>query len=58
MATIGWPLYLIFGYTGGSSRGFTSHFILPNKLMDPIFVKAVLSIVGIVAMFIALYEWT
>ena len=30
--TVGWPLYLITGVTGGPSRGWTSHFIAPNKL--------------------------
>lgn len=32
ITVIGWPLYLLIGATGGPKRGFTSHFIVPNKL--------------------------
>lgn len=32
IAWLGWPMYLLFGVTGGPARGFTSHFIVPNKL--------------------------
>jgi hypothetical protein len=32
IAWLGWPLYLLIGVTGGPERGFSSHFIVPNKL--------------------------
>jgi len=55
---IGWPAYLIFGVTGGPVRGFTSHFIIPNKLFPKkMLPQLILSIVGLLAMIYCLYLW-
>lgn len=58
MAWLGWPVYLIFGTTGGPARGFTSHFIVPNKLFpkDKL-VKVGISNLGLMIVFFALYKW-
>jgi hypothetical protein len=58
MATIGWPLYLLIGVTGAPDRGFTSHFIVPNKLFPPKYlVKVHVSTLGLVGMVYLLYLW-
>ena len=55
---IGWPAYLIFGATGGPARGFTSHFITPNKLFPPRFMpKVIASNVGLGITIYCLYKW-
>lgn len=58
MAWLGWPVYLITGATGGPERGFTSHFIVPNKLFpkDKL-VKVGLSNLGIFIFCFLLYKW-
>jgi omega-6 fatty acid desaturase (delta-12 desaturase) len=55
---LGWPSYLTFGATGGPKRGFTSHFIVPNKLFptNKLF-KVGISNVGLLVMFYLLYIW-
>ncbi|EAS03232.2 fatty acid desaturase (macronuclear) [Tetrahymena thermophila SB210] len=55
---IGWPAYLIFGATGGPARGFSSHFIVPNKLFtkDKL-LKVHLSNLGLVIVGYLLYLW-
>lgn len=56
--TIGWPLYLLFGFTGGPSRGFTSHFFVPNKLFPKEkLLKVHISNLGLVIMVYFLYLW-
>jgi omega-6 fatty acid desaturase (delta-12 desaturase) len=32
LSLLGFPLYMLIGASGGSARGFTSHFLVPNKL--------------------------
>jgi omega-6 fatty acid desaturase (delta-12 desaturase) len=59
----GWPAYLLFGATGGTSRGTTNHFIPTKPFSDALFEanvwkkKVWLSDVGIVAMCAALWQW-
>ena len=56
--TVGWPAYLMFGCTGGPARGFTSHFIVPNKLFPlRYFLKVNMSTAGIAAIIYGLYLW-
>ena len=56
--TIGWPLYLLLGFTGGPSRGFTSHFFVPNKLFPPKYLlKVGISNFGLAFMIYILYVW-
>mmetsp|Transcript_25865 Transcript_25865/g.22791 ORF Transcript_25865/g.22791 Transcript_25865/m.22791 type:complete len:369 (-) Transcript_25865:91-1197(-) len=53
---IGWPAYLIFGATGGPSRGFTSHFFTPNELFPKkLLPKVIASNVGLAAFVYFLY---
>lgn len=54
----GWPSYLLFGLKGGSSRGFTSHFIVPNHLF-PLnkLLEVMASNLGIGLMIYLLYLW-
>ena len=55
---LGWPLYLLTGVTGGSARGFTSHFIVPNQLFPPrLLFKVCLSNVGLMFIIYLLYLW-
>ena len=55
---IGWPLYLMFGVTGGPKRGFTSHFIVPNKLFPPrMLLKVGASNIGLGIFVYLLYLW-
>jgi hypothetical protein len=55
---VGWPLYLLFGVTGGPARGRTSHFIVPNKLFpsNKLF-KVHLSNIGLIVVIYLLYLW-
>jgi len=56
--TVGWPTYLLFGFTGGPKRGFTSHFIVPNKLFpNDKLLKVMLSNIGIGIIMFFLYLW-
>ncbi|KAM3143396.1 hypothetical protein pb186bvf_004457 [Paramecium bursaria] len=58
IAVLGWPLYLLTGVTGGSARGFTSHFIVPNQLFPPrLLFKVCLSNVGLMFIIYLLYLW-
>ncbi|CAD8178615.1 unnamed protein product [Paramecium octaurelia] len=58
IAVLGWPLYLLLGVTGGSARGFTSHFIVPNKLFPPkMLVKVTASNIGLCLVIYGLYKW-
>lgn len=55
---LGWPLYLIFGVTGAPKRGFTSHFIVPNKLFPPrMLLKVGFSNLGLGIFIYILYLW-
>lgn len=56
--TIGWPMYLLFGFTGGPARGFTSHFFVPNKLFpkDKL-LKVGISNLGLAFTIYLLYLW-
>eukprot|EP00793_Prasinoderma_coloniale_P005431 PRCOL_00004839-RA len=59
----GWPAYLLWGATGGTSRGTTNHFIPTRPFSDALFEskqwkkKVWLSDVGIVAMALGLAKW-
>jgi omega-6 fatty acid desaturase (delta-12 desaturase) len=55
---IGWPMYLMFGSTGGPKRGFTSHFIVPNQLFprNKLF-KVGVSNAGLFVVIYLLYVW-
>lgn len=56
--TIGWPIYLLFGLTGGPKRGFTSHFFVPNKLFpQEKLLKVGLSNIGLGVVAYLLYLW-
>jgi len=58
IASVGWPMYLLVGVTGGPARGFTSHFIVPNKLFQNRLLFPVhISTFGLCAMFYILYLW-
>lgn len=58
ITVLGWPLYLLLGVTGGSARGFTSHFIVPNKLFPPrVLLKVSLSNIGLCVVIYGLYLW-
>lgn len=51
-------MYLLIGVTGGKARGFTSHFIVPNKLFPPrLLLKVTLSNIGLCAVIYGLYRW-
>jgi len=55
---IGWPMYLIFGSTGGPKRGFTSHFFVPNELFPRNkLLKVGVSNLGLFCVFYMLYVW-
>ena len=60
--TFGWPLYLLFGMTGGSSRGLTNHFwpgrpfsaaLFPNRWKTKVYWSAL----GVIAMLGVLAAW-
>jgi len=60
--TFGWPLYLLFGLTGGPSRGVTNHFwpirpfsnaLFPNRWKAKVYWSAL----GVIAMIAALVAW-
>lgn len=58
IAWIGWPMYLMFGVTGGPERGFTSHFIVPNKLFPKEkLLKVGVSNLGLILMGYLIYLW-
>ncbi|CAD8141916.1 unnamed protein product [Paramecium pentaurelia] len=58
VTVLGWPLYLLLGVTGGPSRGFTSHFIVPNKLFPSrMLLKVSLSNIGLCFVIFGLYKW-
>ncbi|CAD8190161.1 unnamed protein product [Paramecium pentaurelia] len=58
IAVLGWPLYFLVGVSGGSARGFTSHLIVPNKLLPKkILHKVAVSNVGICLVIYQLYKW-
>jgi omega-6 fatty acid desaturase (delta-12 desaturase) len=55
---LGWPIYLIFGISGCPKNGFTSHFIVPNKLFPKEKLgKVMLSNLGIGISVYLLYLW-
>lgn len=56
----GWPAYLLWGATGGPSRGFSNHFIPMNKKLFPgdWGKKVLYSDAGIIAFTLILYAWT
>lgn len=56
--TVGWPVYLLFGATGGPKRGFTSHFLVPNALFPREKLgKVLVSTLGLVFMVYLLVLW-
>ncbi|EGR34116.1 hypothetical protein IMG5_023400 [Ichthyophthirius multifiliis] len=58
LTLIGLPLYLMFGASTGSSRNFSSHFIVPNDLFNgKMLFKVHLSNLGIVFVIYLLYLW-
>ncbi|CAD8112875.1 unnamed protein product [Paramecium sonneborni] len=58
IAVLGWPLYFLFGVSGGSARGFTSHLIVPNKLLPKkMLVKVAVSNLGLCLIIYQLYKW-
>lgn len=58
ICTIGWPVYLLTGASGGPKRGFSSHFIVPNGLFakDKI-LKVHFSNLGLCVVIYLLYKW-
>lgn len=55
---LGWPFYLVGGFTGGPARGFTSHFIVPNQLFPKkLLPKVIITNIGLIAVVYGLYLW-
>lgn len=56
---VGWPAYLLFGATGGSSRGISNHFVPLNSSLFPgkWKMKVLYSDLGIVTMLALLWQW-
>lgn len=58
ISLVGFPLYLLAGYSGGPARGKVSHFIVPNELFPPrTYMKVHISTLGLLAVFYGLYLW-
>lgn len=58
LLSIAWPMYLLFGVSGNPSKGFTSHFLVPNKLLGPDkLVKVGISNMGMAVVIYGLYLW-
>ena len=58
MLPLGWPIYLLFGKTGGPKRGFTNHFFAPNRLFPKkMFLKVLASSLGVGITLFGLYWW-
>ena len=48
----------MFGFSGGPARGFTSHYIVPNKLFTSKHtLKVMMSNIGVAIMIYFLYLW-
>ena len=56
--SIGFPMYLLFGISGGPKHGFTSHFFVPNGLFkkDKV-LKVHASNLGLAIVIYLLYLW-
>lgn len=54
---IGWPLYLLCGFSGGPKRGFGSHFIIPNELFKGKEMKVHLSNLGLLFVCYLVYKY-
>ena len=56
---VGFPSYLTMGLSGGPSRGYTSHFIVPNKLFPANkAMKVHISSIGLLFVCYLLYLWS